>query len=396
MNAQVDGPRACRESEFDEVITLINQTFRDGVDQDIRTDYPLVFNASKLDFMRILKVDGKVVSHVPVAPREVVARDDAFTIGIISPTITHPDHRKRGYATLCLRDCVRIMEEEGWPVSVLWTVEATFPFYQQSGWEGVGSQGWVYTLRPDEHALFNAGPFDIVPYDPADSGYLDPIGQIHNAEPYHIRRSREDYQALLTLPKIHTFLAVGERQPAAYLVFGEAVNKPGLIEGGGEPKALEALVRYVLRERIAEAVQVWASLTPSTLGTLIEAKKPGTGRPVEEGKGAGYQMMRVNSLEKLLRGIQNHLSGKATGLRGTICLACDEMDECVSLVFEDGTMDISYDRTSEPIALTRRQLTQLIFGGHAALEPLSLGPAAGEILEQLFPYYFPIWGLDHS
>ena len=52
----IDGPRACRASEFEEVIALINQVFRAGTDQDIRTDYPLVFHPSKMEFMRILKV----------------------------------------------------------------------------------------------------------------------------------------------------------------------------------------------------------------------------------------------------------------------------------------------------------------------------------------------------
>ena len=41
---QMDGPRACREDEFDEAIALINSVFRAESDQDIRTDYPLVFN----------------------------------------------------------------------------------------------------------------------------------------------------------------------------------------------------------------------------------------------------------------------------------------------------------------------------------------------------------------
>ena len=110
---RVDGPRACLEAEFDEVISLINRVFREGTDQDIRTDDPLVFDPSRTVYMRVVKVDGQVVAHVPVAPREVVASGDRFTIGIISPTVTHPDYRRRGYATLCLRDCIRIMGQEG-------------------------------------------------------------------------------------------------------------------------------------------------------------------------------------------------------------------------------------------------------------------------------------------
>ena len=145
MNAgdagRVDGPRECRESEFEETVAFINSVFRAGTDQDIATDYPLIFREPRLDLHRVLSVDGRIVAHVPVAPREVVNGDDRFTIGIIGPTGTHPDHRRRGYATLCLRDATRIQEERGWPVAVLWTREATFPFYWNSGWEAVGIPG---------------------------------------------------------------------------------------------------------------------------------------------------------------------------------------------------------------------------------------------------------------
>ena len=48
----IDGPRGCRASEFEEVIGLINSVFRTGTDQDIRTDYPLVFNHSKIEYAR--------------------------------------------------------------------------------------------------------------------------------------------------------------------------------------------------------------------------------------------------------------------------------------------------------------------------------------------------------
>ena len=110
----MDGPRACKIQEFDQVISLINMVFREDSDQDIVSDYPLVFNRPMADYMRIVKVDGKVVSHVPVAPREIVAGNDRFIVGIISPTVTHPKYRHRGYGSLCLRDCVKIMENQNY------------------------------------------------------------------------------------------------------------------------------------------------------------------------------------------------------------------------------------------------------------------------------------------
>ena len=393
----IDGPRACQASEFEEVIALINQVFRAGTNQDIRTDYPLVFNHSKMEYMRILKVDGVVVAHVPVWLREAVVGDDRLRIGIICPTVTHPDYRRRGYATLCLQDCIRIMEEEGSPVSVLWTLEATFPFYQQSGWEAVGSQGWLYQLRPEEHELFESAPFDIVQYDSKNADSFNAMMNFHNAAPHRIARSIEEYRALFSLPQTMTFLAMNGGEMVAYLMFGEGVNKPGLIEGGGDIGGLETLVRHVLLERAADSkIQVLLPLIPSSLGQLIEEKKPGSGRPIEEAKGVGYQMMRVNSLEKLLRQIENHIRSRSAGLRGEVCLVCRETDEAVTLKFCDGDVDLSTERSAETVVLTRRQLTQLIFGAHPAAKPVECSGVTGEILQTIFPFYVPIWELDHS
>ena len=393
----IDGPRACQASEFEEVIALINQVFRAGTNQDIRTDYPLVFNHSKMEYMRILKVDGVVIAHVPVWLREAVVGDDRLRIGIICPTVTHPDYRRRGYATLCLQDCIRIMEEEGSPVSVLWTLEATFPFYQQSGWEAVGSQGWLYQLRPEEHEFFESGPFDIVQYAPRNADSFNAMMNFHNAAPHRIARSIEEYHALFSLPQTTTFLAMNGGEMVAYLMFGEGVNKPGLIEGGGNIEGLETLVRHVLLERAADSeIQVLLPLIPSSLGQLIEEKKPGSGRPIEEAKGVGYQMMRVNNLEKLLRQIENHIRSRSAGLRGEVCLVCREMDEAVTLKFCDGDVDLSTERLAEAVVLTRRQLTQLIFGAHPAAKPVEYSGVTGEILQTIFPFYVPIWELDHS
>ena len=393
----INGPRACQVSEFEEVIALINQVFRTGTNQDIRTDYPLVFNHSKIEYMRILKVDGVVVAHVPVWLREAIIGDDRLRIGIISPTVTHPDHRRRGYATRCLHDCIRIMEEEDTPVSVLWTLEATFPFYQQSGWEAVRSQGWLYRLCPEEHALFERSAFDVIQYDPRNTDSFNAMMKFHDAEPHRIARTIEEYRALFSLPKTKIFLAMSDGKVVAYLMFGEGVNKPGLIEGGGDIGGLETLVKHVLLERAADAeIQVLLPLVPSNLGQLIEKKKPGTGRPIEEAKGVGYQMMRVNSLEKLLRQIEHHLRSRSAGLHGIICLVCRETDETVTLRFRDGEVDLSTKRLTEVVVLTRRELTQLIFGPHPAAPSLEFSGATGEILNTIFPVYVPIWELDHS
>lgn len=394
---RVDGPRACLESEFDEAVSLINRVFREGTDQDIRTDYPLVFDPSRTEYMRIVKVGGKVVAHVPVAPREVVALGDRFTIGIISPTVTHPDYRRRGYATLCLRDCIRIMEQKGWPVSALWTVVPTFSFYRHSDYEPVASQGWVVRLRPDDHKLFQQSPQRIVTYDPTTTEHLDTIVRMHDAQPYRVVRSRKEYQTLFSLPKIITYLALEGQEATGYLTVGEGVNKPGLIEAGGSTKALESLIGHVLRQRgSGRGVQALLPLTPTSLGQLVTAKMPGRRRPIEEADGVGHQMMRVNDLELLLRRMEHHLRQRSVGLCGDLCLVCEETGQGCTIQFRSGDVHLIPERTANPMVLTRRQLAQLIFGAHPTVEPVKCDGPAGEIVQRVFPYHVPIWELDHS
>ena len=392
----VCGPRACRESEFEETVALINAVFRAGTDQDIATDYPLIFREPSLDLHRVLSVAGRIVAHVPVAPREVVNGGDRFTIGIIGPTGTHPDHRRRGYATLCLRDATRVQEERGWPVAVLWTAEATFPFYWNSGWEAVGSQGFVYALGRGDRELFQSRSHDVAAFDPAERSHLDFVAAAHDAEPRRIVRSADDYLALLTLPNVSTRLALDGGEPVAYLVVGEGFNKPGLIEGGGDPAELEALVRWSLdRLEPGREVQAPVPLTSSPLGRLMEARKPAGRHPVEEGAGVGHQMMRVNSVAGLMNAMRGHLRSRSAGLDAEVSLFCPDTGESVGLTFRDGDLEIGPGRRADAVELSRRDIARLVFGPHRTAQPVEVDGPAGDVFRTVFPFYFPIWELDH-
>ena len=184
---------------------------------------------------------------------------------------------------------------------------------------------------------------------------------------------------------------------AGYLMFGQGLNKPGLIEAGGRAEALEPLVRHVLSQcKPNERVQVPVPLSSTLLGELMEAKKPGQRLPIEEAKGIGPQMMRINNLEKLLRGIKDHLQRISAGLRGQLCLVCRESNEAVTLKFADGNIEILAGGLAQPVVLSRRQLAQLIFGHFHKAEPIRCRGQTGQILQRIFPFYFPIWELDHS
>ena len=61
-----------------------------------------------------------------------------------------------------------------------------------------------------------------------------------------------------------------------------------------------------------------------------------------------------------------------------------------------GRLIFPTNRLTEAVVLTRRELTQLIFGPHPAAPSLEFSGGTGEILNTIFPVYVPIWELDHS
>ena len=392
----MDGPRACTLSDVDSCLELINKVFREGTDQNAQTDYPLVYDSSMLEFRRIIKVDNKVVAHVPVAPRLVLRNGDQLMSGLISATVTHKDYRKQGLGTLCLEDCVQIMNHRNWPISILWTLEATFPFYQNSGWEAVGSQGFVYKLTEQDSKLFNKiSNLKIIEYDKNDNEHLNGIMQIHDAEPIRISRSITDYQTLFNLPKSKTIIAFDDEELIAYLTFGWSTNKPGIIESGGLPEGIETLIKYFLdNEMTDENTQALVPLHKTTMGELLNSKKPNARLPIEEANGMGYQMNRINNMEILLKSMRKYFQIKSTKLSTSFSLSLEETNETIGVSLNNGKVDISTRKQSRHINLNRKNLVQLIFGSHPSTPQLDIGHDIKKIFDSIFPYQFTIWPLD--
>ena len=392
----MDGPRACTVSDVESSLELINKVFREGTDQDAQTDYPLVYDSSMLEFRRIIKIDNKVVAHVPVAPRLVLRNGDQLMSGLISATVTHSDYRKQGLGTLCLEDCIQIMNQRNWPTSILWTMEATFPFYQNSGWEAVGSQGFAYKLTAQDSKLFDkTSHLKIIEYDKTNNNHMNGIMQIHDAEPIRIARSITDYQTLFNLPKSKTILALNDGELIAYLTFGWSTNKPGIIEAGGSTEGIETLIKHFLENEMSdENTQALVPLHKTTIGELLHTKKPKACFPIEEANGMGYQMNRINNMEILLKSIRKYLQVKSINLNTSFSISLKETNETIGVSLNDGKVEISKRKQPRHINLNRRNLVQLVFGSHPNIPQIDIDPDTKKIFESIFPYHFTIWPLD--
>lgn len=377
----------CTQRKLPEVIGLVDDAMRQGMDQTMLTDYPLVYQASNHPNIRVIKVDGRVVSVVPFLLRTIDVEGVSFTIGIISPTATDPEHRHRGYGLACLRSCLRSMEEMGCDLSVLWTQIATFPFYQHGAFEPVRYQEWIYTCTGEDGREFRNHGERIVRYEPSTGTHLDRIRSMHRAESYGVRRSRSEWEALLRLPLMHTLVTEEGSTATGYLIVSGAGNKPGLIEAGGSVEAVETLYSHAVRN-LPEGVQVqsYDPLTGSTAGRLMVRKLPGRRQLTTKS-----MMIRINCPTAFLGKILPWLERRAGPGRVEFSIGVTDAGEQISFRATDEGLILGRERLERHYELSRRELTSLVFGPH----PVRGEETAG-IETPLFPFYFPLWQLDQS
>ena len=134
-----------------------------------------------------------------------------------------------------------------------------------------------------------------------------------------------------------------------YLVDSRATNKPGILEAGWSPWAVETLICHALRDREPDArVPLPLMRTPGVLRTVL-LDRLGADRPAVPG---GHAMVRINDPKAFWRAI---------GQRGA------------------------------PPAVDRRELASAVFGPHP-----ERWVARPESMVYGFPIPLPIPPLDHS
>lgn len=390
--ATIQSLQTCTKADLPEAITLVDEAMRQGTDQTMLTDYPLVYRDENLPNIQILKVDGDVVSVVPFIPRPIVMDGCRFTVGIISPTATAPAHRRKGYGLRCLNRCIQLMEQAEIELSVLWTGVETFPFYECSDYQAVRSRGFVYQCSHQDADLFCNHSEEVVQRDPDTDEYLEEIQTMHEQEGCGVMRSPDEYNHLFALPNMKTLIAQRDGQPQAYLMVSEAVNKPGLIEGGGDHRALESLVRYALSQLSpGEEVTAYCYYCSTALGDLFEEKLADRRHAASDKPLPGHMMVRINNVPGFFAQIAPWLEKTNTARTDPFSVSLTDTGQTISFEFSADGLMLS-DRELEPhLEITRQKLTSIVFGPHPQQSVTIPDPLA-----DLFPFYFPIRILDRS
>ncbi len=387
--------RPVRPEELDQALTLVNKVFRTGVDQDMSTDYPLVFAPGNLDNLRVVSEGGRIFSHAAMAHRELREHGCALPISMICAVATDPERRRRGAASRIMEDATQAMAARGDAFGLLWTGPAR-DFYRRLGWEVVGSNGWAYQVEPRLAGRFEQAL--TVRAFQAETD-LERIIEIHEAQPRRLTRPQAEYRTLLGLPNSEVWVAVEKGQPEGYLVVARAHNKSGVVEWGGTSRALSSLLARVLPEPAGERMQVFVPLPDNPMTELLTGRGCHTRIPMEVADGCGLKMVRILSLANLMRQLSPHLEKRLTGCSGQVSLRVRETGERVDLKWDGDNLEVGGGRSRDPRngaqELSLRQAARLVFGPEKPSQVLDLSNEAGQGLDRAFPFGFHIWMLDY-
>ena len=282
----MDPPRSLQTDDLPQAIGLLDQIFRldRGItDQSVLTDFPLVFDPANRHRCLGVFHEGRVVSHAAVWPRTLVIDGTRLKAGIIVLVATLPEYRRRGLAAALMRELEAIMRHESYDLGMLWT--GVPDFYHRLGWETVEPRGWI--VEPGT-AESDDGPLEIV--DLSTDSHLDVIQALHEDGPVHTRRTAEEFERLLELPKLDISVAIDDRRTVGYLVTGRAVNKRGLIEYAGDTETVWRLVNRSIGNGVSGPLIVFHPHEP--LARRAESRG-WTVEPLASSKGFGAEMILV-------------------------------------------------------------------------------------------------------
>jgi len=267
----------CPSGELESLAETLGEWFSPEEGISLRREYPLLFkdNPAVRHYM-VRDETGAPVSHAALLIRHVVSGPARLRIGMISCVATSPGARGLGLATRVVNRAVESAGEKQCALVLLWS--DLEKFYEKFGFRRIGRE-WIFLLQKEG---FSGDYPEPIPY--TDEYAMEVYG-LHLKSPVRMERTREDMEALLSIPRTRTWLARGvSGEIGAYACIGKGRDFEGVIhECGGEPRALEVLFGGLLSRNPGPTPLVLSPLESEVAALL--ARKGFT--PVEGALGLG-------------------------------------------------------------------------------------------------------------
>lgn len=230
----IDGPRGIKPDELDEVCELVGRVFN----WRMRENFPTLFCKENADNIRIIKADGKIVSHIGIVVRDMIINGCRISVGNVGAVCTDENYRKRGYAWTILEDAIKKLRSDG--VDML-LVSGSRNLYIQHGCTHVGKVN-IYKLSneiPVPKMKTEVKKFDVKD--------LPQWANLYRNEPVRFHRPYNDFIVLTTKgmvyrPNKSLFSIYNNDHIIAYAVVARGKDDISLDEYAGSRRAIISVV----------------------------------------------------------------------------------------------------------------------------------------------------------
>lgn len=236
-------------SELPQLEALLNEGFAVAAGASFYDDFPVWdprFTELDSTTQRLgLFESGRLASATLVRiARLKTPAGIALPVAIVGGVVTRPESRGRGYASRLVSQACDWAREKGAAFVLLWGSEHAL--YQRLGFELCGEQIRV----PLGELVFQAAPgADIA----VTAGWTERIFDLVCARPAGLALGPQDRRWFSRHKNTRWYFTGSSDAPTAYAALGRGIDLKDLVhEWGGEPNALQALLRH-LREQHPEA-----------------------------------------------------------------------------------------------------------------------------------------------
>ena len=374
----IDGPRGIKPDELDEVCDLVGRVFN----WQMRENFPTLFCKENADNIRIIKADGKIVSHIGIVVRDMIINGCRISVGNVGAVCTDENYRKRGYAWAILEDAIKKLRSDG--VDML-LVSGSRTLYIQHGCTHVGKVN-VYTLSSEisiPKMKQQARKFEI--------DDLPQWANLYRNEPVRFHRPYNDFHDLVTKAMVYrpnrslSSILTNENINAYAVIAKTNVNKREVIvidEYAGSRRAIISAIPDWFEQYRVQQCNIPVPIHDIEFSNLFEF----LGIRPSFSKASGGTISIIN-FPQLCKKLMPLFEEKI----GTCAVQNLNFSECDNnYTFRlDGEVAVYNDI---------HDVTKLIFGDPPGIDKPTEIPAQGKLLDllkQIFPIPRPEYGLSY-
>lgn len=370
----IDGPRGLMPDELDKLMEdVVNIVYNPRM----RGGFPTLFCEENAENMRIIKTDGKIVSHIGVVVRDMIINGCRISVGNVGAVGTREDYRKRGYAWSIFEDAMAKFRSKGVD---MFLISGFRNLYRLHGATHVGKVARYRVERDMELPETGAAA------RPFTSEDLPSWAALHRGKPVRFHRPYNDFEKLTTIMPAHRgrhlySICVGDRI-AAYAVFVRGRDgSVYLDEYAGSRLTLLGAVRPLCEKFDVSCLNVPVPTHDAELTGLLDS----IGAEASYGSTGGtIAILHFPRLCERLRPMFEEIIGR-------------EIARKLTFREQDGSYSIGLDG-DELILKDAHDAARLIFGNPPDRDERTEISAQGElrdVLEAIFPVPRPEYGLSY-